>query len=103
MQKENGHNGKTNGFSNGRYKKKRVQFVAIKFRVDIAEKFKDAAFNNEMNYTRFLEELMKSEMFEEIFDRPENRDAINNFIRHVAKRAMQPSREDNNGNVGYKF
>jgi hypothetical protein len=71
---------------NGR---KRVKFITLKIRLEVAQRFKNTAINKEMDYSEFLDQLLKSETFDKLFEDPKNRDAVTGFMKHIAKKALE--------------
>ena len=89
MEKKN--NGKTS--NNGYHQKRNIFFQNLKIRADIAEAFKDNAFRNGKNQSDYLDELMKSEYMEQLFERSDLAPALANILKYIEKRAREPAIE----------
>ena len=96
----NTNNGKNKASKSNVISRQPNRFANLKIKHSVAERFKQAATDNDMDYSEFLDELLKSDVFNKVFNDPQNREAMNNLLRHITKRALEVPTHDTDG---YRF
>ena len=50
-----------------------------------------------MSYSDYIDQLMKANTYDKIFNDPQNRDALSNILKHLAKKAQEIQIQESGG------